>query len=208
MACATLGRVVKLLPASFEGHFVRLRPVARQDHLTIFAQRISFEFFGFDHRAVAVPDFDRWEGQELPEMLQGGPVLVVEDKQGTYLGLVRAYRIDGRDRRGFLDLRLSLEQGGPTAETILATLDYLFTFVNLRKVYIESVTISEPIMQWLEKAGFAEEVRLRDYVWRGRDYSDLVYYGLHRDVWAVRRQNLENSLLISAAVNQQLTTAQ
>ncbi len=155
-----------------------------------------------------MPDFDRWEGQELPEMLQSGPVMLVEDKQGTYLGLVRAYRIDGRDRRGFLDLRLSLGQDGPTAETILATLDYLFTFVNLRKVYIESASISEPLFQWLERAGFAEEARLRQYIWRGRDYSDLVYYGLDGDVWLERRKNLENSLLISAAIKQQPSAAQ
>jgi RimJ/RimL family protein N-acetyltransferase len=141
-------------------------------------------------------------------MLQSGPVMLVEDKQGTYLGLVRAYRIDGRDRRGFLDLRLSLGQDGPTAETILATLDYLFTFVNLRKVYIESASISEPLFQWLERAGFAEEARLRQYIWRGRDYSDLVYYGLDGDVWLERRKNLENSLLISAAIKQQPSAAQ
>lgn len=186
------------LPAAFEGLYVRLRPVARSDHPQLFAQRIDMRTLHLYAQGAAIPDFERWESKELPELLNAGPVMVIEDKQGGFLGLFRLHRLDLRSERSNLEFRLPAEMDdGAVAEAMLATLDYAFTFFKLRKVYVELASFNDVLIERLHRFEFEEEVRLKDYIWHSGRYADLIHLSLLRVTWEQVRERFVASIEIS-----------
>lgn len=187
-----------LLPAAFEGLHVRLRPVARSDHPRLFAQRIDLEFQHLQGHRPALPDFERWEATELPELLRAGPVLLVEDHQATFQGIVRLFQLDIGNERANLEFRLLEDMDrGAVVEAILATLDYAFTFFKLRKVYVETTSLNSPLLERLGTFEFEEEVRLKAYVWHVGGYADLIHLSLSRVTWEQVRERFVTSVEIS-----------
>ncbi len=186
------------LPAAYEGRWVRLRPVARSDHPQLFAQRISLSETRLQILGGAIPTFERWEANELAEMLQSGPALIAEDFQGSYCGLARLYRLELRDQRSYVEFRLvpGVEEG-PALETGLAFLDYAFAYMNLRKVYAEVLSCEEDAEELFARLGFVEEVRLPEYAKHDGRYLDLVYHCLTRAEWERAREHIETSLDLS-----------
>lgn len=79
------------------------------------------------------------------------------------------------------------------ASGVAAFVDYLFTVLSLRKIYIE---VAEPNLQQFESiAGrlFMAEARLRDHHRIGDSYHDLLIFSLWADEW--KRSKLRDHLL-------------
>ncbi len=187
-----------LLPAAFEGERVRLRPVARSDFPQLFAQRIALESLHLYTQGAAIPTFERWETTELQELLKSGPAFVVEDHQGVFLGLVRLFRMELGDGRAYVEFRLAPELDDTAVmESFLAFLDYAFTNFSFRKLYVETIALHDVLIEQLQKFGFEEEVRLKDYLWHGGGYADLLFFVMSRDLWVEKREHLIASLEIS-----------
>lgn len=177
---------------------MRLRPVARSDFPQLFAQRIAVQSLHLYTQGAAVPTFERWEATELPNLLNSGPAFVVEDHEGVFAGLARLLRMELRDGRSYAEFRLSSELDDTAVkETFLAFLDYAFTNFSLRKVYVETIALHDVLIGQLQKIGFEEEVRLKDYLRHGARYADLLFFSLSRALWERKREHLITSLEIS-----------
>lgn len=194
-----------LLPAVYEGRWIRLRPIARADYPQLFAQRIALRQVRLHILGIGVPTFDHWEATELADILRSGPAMVVEDRQGIFLGLIRLYRLELRDKRSYIEFRLTDMAIGSLMEAYLAFLDYTFNFLNLRKLYAEVLSIDETLLDQLIIAGFTEEVRLVDYFMYGGKYVDLCYLALTRSTWESVRDRIAATADISYAAEQLYT---
>jgi len=134
-------------------------------------------------------------------MLKGGPTMVAEQTGGEFVGLVRAYGLEPRDKRCFLDLRLPAESNHLATEASLAFLDYLFTYIGLRKIYIETIDCRREFLQQVSALGFDEEVSLSEYVWHGKEYHALVFLSLTSTAWEARRIGVINTLHVGGLLS-------
>jgi len=190
-----------LLPAAVEGRWIRLRPVSRSDHPDIFAQRIDARSLHLNGLSVAVPTFEDWEATELRQMLGGGPAMVVEQRDGSFLGLLHLHKMNLHDGWGYAEFRLPLDIGEPLIETSVAFLDYAFSYFNFRKLYVETIALHLPLIEWLQRLEFQEEVRLKEYVWHAGEYVDLIHVSLQRLAWEEIRRRFVTSLDVAWAAS-------
>lgn len=174
--------------------------MARSDHPTLFAQRITPHFAQHHAQHAAIPSFERWETTELADLLNSGPAFIVEGHDGVFGGLLRLFRIEPGDRRSYAEFRLSPEMDGAALmEAFLLFLDYAFTQFNLRRLYCETPSLNRLLISRLEKAGFEEEVRLREYLCYGPGYADLLFFSISESVWGEARRHLITSLDLALA---------
>jgi RimJ/RimL family protein N-acetyltransferase len=189
-----------LLPAAFAGQFIRLRPVARSDHPVLFAQRIAPHVSQQHVHTAAIPSFERWEATELADLLSSGPAFIAEGHDGVFGGLLRLFRIEPRDRRSYAEFRLSPDMDGAALmEAFLLFLDYAFAQFNLRRLYCETPSLNRLLISRLEKAGFEEEVRLREYLCFGPTFADLLFFAVSEAAWGEARRHLSTSLDLTLA---------
>ena len=72
-------------------------------------------------------------------------------------------------------------------EAIGLLLEYGFTKLNLRRIYLRVHARNERGIRAYRACGFVEEGRLRQHVWSDGAYDDLLYMGVMRDEWAAAR---------------------
>lgn len=190
------------LPASIQGQFVRLRPIARADHPLLFFWRNDDRWpspfaqrsdrFG---RGVLSPshrflEFDEWQQTELQFVLHSGVALLAEQSgDGAPLGVVHMHNVS--ENHGWAYYREFFPhetlRRWQAAEATLLFLDHLFARYPIRKLYAEMLAYHNDPIQKLRNAGFVEEVRLEQDAWYGDSYVDYVYLGLFREDWERRR---------------------
>jgi len=72
-------------------------------------------------------------------------------------------------------------------EAVNLLVGYAFEYQNIRRVYLTVNGTNERAIRAYLACGFVEEGRLRGHVWSKGGYIDLVYMGILRDEWALRR---------------------
>ena len=72
-------------------------------------------------------------------------------------------------------------------EAVNLLVGYAFEYQNIRRVYLTVNGTNERAIRAYQACGFVEEGRLRGHVWSKGGYIDLVYMGILRDEWALRR---------------------
>lgn len=206
----TSPKAANALPASYEGTWVRLRPVSHQDHPLIFALRIQASGAEWQDAIVPAPTFDDWESRELADILAAGPSFVVETADSRFCGVVRLSRLNLRDGWGYLSVRLypELLQTTVSLEALRTFVAFAFDRFNLRKLYAENTPAQDLVMADMARVGFREELRLKDRVWCSGRFVDLVYMALTRAHWsttaaAMAAQTLAFSTMIAEGAARQ-----
>jgi RimJ/RimL family protein N-acetyltransferase len=69
-------------------------------------------------------------------------------------------------------------------EAIGLLVEYGFTKLNLRRIYLRVHGRNERGIRAYRACGFVEEGRLRQHVWSDGAYDDLLYMGVLREEWA------------------------
>lgn len=95
-----------MLPATFEGRWIRLRPISRKDHPLIFALRLKTAGSERQDLSIPAPTFDDWESRELADLLSSGPAFVVETRDEEFCGIARMSRVNVRDGWSYIGVRL------------------------------------------------------------------------------------------------------
>lgn len=186
------------LPATFEGRWTRLRPVARGDFPWLYGQRFSLDEVARYRQTRMIPTFDHWERGELAEWLASGPTFIVENGEGNPCGSARLCQIETRDSRCQLDIRIALGAAEEILrEALHAMLDYTFAQLDMRKVYIECISANAMLAERLVKLGFVEEVRLRHSVSARGRLEDIIYFSLSRREW--NRRRLDSAFLLDVS---------
>jgi RimJ/RimL family protein N-acetyltransferase len=167
---------------------------------------------GITLRALTPADYPRLVGAyndvEL-ELLGGGrpprPVTlamvtdtfddVVKDTQaftfaieidGTFVGtcgLTNLNRVNGTAELGIGIFDRAFLGVGHGRQVLRLLLDYGFDLQNLRRIWLEVHATNERAVRAYRAVGFVQEGRLREHVWSGGRYDDLVQMGLLRSEW-------------------------
>ncbi len=112
---------------------------------------------------------------------------VIETQQGDIIGTCGLHEIDWHNetvRIGILIFDESQWGKGQATEVLTLLIEYVFSELNLHKIYLNAFTTNERGLKLYKRLGFQEEGRLREeYKIHGR-YVDLVRMGLLREEWS------------------------
>ncbi len=188
-----------LLPAAMVAQWVRLRPVSRSDHPTLYAERIKLQApMPLAAIPIRTPTFEEWESTELREINKTGAAMVVEDLTGSFLGVLYIYNLNERDRRANVQLAFAVDGSSVVVlESVLLWFDFLFDVRRLRRLYVECPGSRSGLHVLASRLGFLEEVRQVGYLRFGGRYDDLVHLGLDRNAWWKQREHVVSTLTVS-----------
>ena len=112
---------------------------------------------------------------------------VIETLAGEYLGGINLFRIQEIERIAELGIvigRKSAWGQGYGTEAMRLLVGYGFEQLNLHMIYLSVMADNPKAAHIYEKVGFVHEGRLRDRVYRGGVYHDLLTMSLKRSEWA------------------------
>jgi RimJ/RimL family protein N-acetyltransferase len=136
------------------------------------------------------PELTQWLGPRFPISLEEQEVwyskliqdstkksLIIEDKEGTAIGLTSLLHLDWRNRQAelgtYIGERNHLGKGyGPDAN--LTILRFAFYELNLNRVYLHVFEENARAIRSAEKCGFRQEGIMRSAIFYGGRYHDVV----------------------------------
>lgn len=72
---------------------------------------------------------------------------------------------------------------GYGTEAKMLLLEFVFTELNIRKVYSEVIAYNGRSLAFSNKCGYKEEARLKDHYYKGGEYHDQVILSVYRPDW-------------------------
>lgn len=102
------------------------------------------------------------------------------EMQGECVGLVVLDKIDWKNRRSQIGIKLSPKSQGKGIgqECLRLTIKYAFCELNLNKLEATVLEYNEKSKNMFIKCGFKEEGRLKESIFKGDSYNDLIIFGL------------------------------
>jgi RimJ/RimL family protein N-acetyltransferase/acyl carrier protein len=168
---------------TLQGRVARLRPVLPEDLEFIYTVSVC-EQNGFRWRYRGeFPDpgtFSR--DHDKGTLLQ---MLVVCLSSSERAGIVNLYAENLRDGWAYLGALAAPEfqQTGVVIEGAAILLDYAFNLWPFRKIYLETIEYNLSAFEAGLRRVACEEGRLRDHVFFGQRYWDVVTSAIYRDSW-------------------------
>ena len=110
--------------------------------------------------------------------------LVIETKEGNYIGQITLDNIDWKNRNAELGIVIGNKEywgKGYGTDAIKILLDHTFNEINLYKVYLRVFDYNQRGVRCYEKCGFKEEGRLRKGQFYGGKYYDVILMGILKD---------------------------
>jgi RimJ/RimL family protein N-acetyltransferase len=136
--------------------------------------------------------------QEHREREQQGPRLRVDfgiqAKDGTPLGSFAVNWLVPHDRLAMLGAMIHEPDywgGGYGTDALLLVVDYAFDWLDIRKIWLMTMSLNARVLRQMEKVGFREEGRARQGAYADGAWYDAVYFGLLRDEWPGRHAMID-----------------
>ena len=110
--------------------------------------------------------------------------LVMETKEGDYIGQISLHKIDWKNRNAELGIVIGNKEywgKGYGTDAIKILLNHAFNQMNLYKVYLRVFDYNQRGVRCYEKCGFKEEGRLRKGQFYGGKYYDVILMGILKD---------------------------
>lgn len=76
--------------------------------------------------------------------------------------------------------------GGYGTDAILLLTDYAFDELDMRKIWLGTMSLNERVIRQMEKVGFTLEAQRRESVYAAGNWYDELFYGLLREEWPGR----------------------
>jgi len=176
------------------GRMIRLRPLEREDLALVAGWRNSPEVyeFMFEQEPISLAQQERWYEGVISS--DDRYYFVIETIDGDPIGLVYLVQLDWRNRRaewGFYIGELNYRMSGHAAEAELLLLQYGFHHLNLHRICCQCFAFNTKVIAMHRRFGFKEEGRLRDHVFHGGRYEDVILMGMTRDEFAHAETSLE-----------------
>ncbi len=184
---------------SMEGHWARLRPVSRADYPKMFQWRVDLNMvhlWNISRRTG--PSFEEFVA-ETDQGARNGLLLVIIDRASDQLiGYAQQYNTNFWDRWAYLAAYLVEEfRGQPHfPETMLMSMDALFKWFPLNKIYGEVYEFAQNLHQLLPALGFVEEGYVPDHFWHNGRSWGLTRWALYRERWPEARERLVDILRV------------
>jgi len=107
--------------------------------------------------------------------------LVIETKEGIYIGQIGLHKIDWKNRNAELGIVIGNKEywgKGYGTDAIEVLLNHAFNQMNLFKVYLRVFEYNKRGIRCYEKCGFKEEGRLRKNHFYNGEYYDEIIMGI------------------------------
>lgn len=167
--------------------FIRLRPIEEHDldYLVDLANdsEVRQHVVGWDW-PLSRAGQQRW----FAEGIDTGTTrrLLVETLAGEPLGMTGLWEIDFRNRSAMTALKIGgrteVRGKGYGARAIELMMQFAFGDVGLHRLHSTILATNEPSLAvYVRKCGWREEGRLRDAVFRGGKFADLIQIGMLED---------------------------
>ena len=115
-------------------------------------------------------------------------------KDGTPLGYFGINWISYHDRTANLGASIGEPEywgGGYGTDALLLIIDYAFNVLDMRKVWLGTMSLNTRVLRQMEKIGFVLEARRREGVAAdGQRYDELIY-GMLREEWPGREAMID-----------------
>ncbi len=182
----------------FEGLLVDLVPYNKSfmdnDHRwwnseTIFW--LSMGDRGFSSKGEVEREHQEWFSSEKEH---SGLTFGVLSKDGKPLGFFGINWIDYHSRTANFGAGIFEPDylgGGYGTDALTLLIDYCFNWLDMRKVWLVTMSLNVRVMRQMEKVGFKLEVRQREGTYANGQLADVVMYGLMRDEWPGRETMIE-----------------
>lgn len=126
------------------------------------------------------------------EEREGGSLRVgfgVQTKDGTPIGLFGINHLDPHSRLAMLTALIgdpAYWGGGYGTDALLLLVDYAFDWLDVRKVWLMTMSLNDRVMRQMEKTGFTLEARMREAAWANGAWCDTLAYSMFREDWPGR----------------------
>lgn len=166
------------------GERVLLRPLDERDTEDVLRWRAQPEMLARLFADVPPTRADHLAWLERMRAQRDRQEFVIVDRAGDRpVGTIGLSHIDLRYRRaeyGILIGEPDARGKGMAAEASRLLLDHAFGPLGLHRVYLHVLSDNEPALRLYRELGFELEGRLRDHVWKGARFRDVVVMGLVR----------------------------
>ncbi len=118
----------------------------------------------------------------------------IQAKDGTPIGVFVVGDIKPHLRLAILGAQIGEPQywgGGHGTDALLLIVDYAFDWLDLRRLWLVTMSLNERVMRQMQKVGFTLEVRQRQATLADGEWHDLLFYGLLREEWPGREVLVE-----------------
>lgn len=118
----------------------------------------------------------------------------IQTKDGTPIGLFAFNWFTEFSRLAMLSVMIGEPEywgGGYGTDALLLMVDYAFDWLDVRKVWLQTMSLNARVMRQMEKTGFTLEARHRQGTWANSAWADLLTYGLLREDWPGRDVMIE-----------------
>ncbi len=161
-----------------EGERVRLRRMGPEDAADVVRMRGDPEVQAqlFSERPPTLDEHLRWLA-EIGARGDRHEFMIVERTSGRSVGTIGLSHIDARHRHAEYGVVVG-EPGargkGFASEASRLLLDYAFGALGLHRVYLHVFAHNEPALRLYRRVGFEPEGVLRQHVWKGQGFNDVV----------------------------------
>src|SRR5579871_6301489 len=173
----------------WQGEKVRLRGVEPTDAETFFQWNLDSDM-GRNFAFVWPPISQALVKKQVEEMAQktleeDAFIWVIEDMSGRAVGSITTHHCDRRNGvLGYgINIAVEHQRQGYASEAIVMILKYYFEELRYQKVAIQVFSHNEASMALHEKLGFVKEGTLRQMIYTGGQYFDLLCYGMTKAEW-------------------------
>lgn len=182
-----------------EGLLVDLVPFGKRflERAHIWQNNESFFWASMGARHVAsraqLAYYREEEANERPTP-NDGIVFGIQAKDGTPLGSIGCNWISPHNRLANLGAWIGEPEywsGGYGTDALLLLLDYVFFTLDIRRVWLDTMSLNERVVRQMGKFGFFLEGRERRAMFADGVWLDVLIYGLLREEWPGREVMIE-----------------
>jgi RimJ/RimL family protein N-acetyltransferase len=173
----------------WQGKKVRLRGVEPTDAETFFQWNLDSDM-GRNLAFVWPPISQALVTKQVEEMAlktleEDSFTWVIEDGSGRAVGSVTTHHCDRRNGTFGYGINVAAEhqRQGYATEAICLILKYYFEELRYQKVAVQVFSHNEMSIALHEKLGFLKEGVLRQMIYTGGQYFDLLCYGMTKAEW-------------------------
>lgn len=153
----------------------------------------AFWSSGGDRYIVSRATIERQRQERAEEAGHLGPargvMFGVQTKDGTPIGFFALNWLVPHSRLAMLGARIgdpAYWGGGYGTDALLLLVDYAFGWLDMRRLWLDTMSSNARVLRQMQKVGFTLEARLRSVAIADGQWNDEVVFGLMRDEWPGR----------------------
>ena len=180
---------------------IKLRAIEESDLPAIATWRSDpqvYEYF-YEFLPISARQQRNWFEKQLADTSEIN--LVVANTTGEAIGTVSIYHIDRRNRKAEWGRLIigdpNSRSAGVGAEVEALVLEYSFEHLNLHKLYCEVLKDNEKVVSMHKKFGFHQEGLLRNHIFKGGQYADVILLSMLDTEYYAERLNGRLSTMLN-----------